>query len=271
MEQIIGLGAALAPFFDREVTTSPSHDELDNAFKRAGVTAGDPRRLNAVIGKAKRVRLVFQHAADHDPDAGILLAKHLVELCRAKNAFMTGSDGWPGVDKINALRRAFRTLGYELDQTGGVHPLILDNLEGSELTDALWSIVRRANANPDDASLQVGNGKDLDEAAARHVLTQKVGPDSYAHNWPFRHTLAQAFIQVGFSVPSQEAHKALDKDPHKAVEQSIYLLACAANRLRNEVGTGHGRPSTPQLSPAEGRLAARAAALVSGMLLDGLD
>lgn len=53
------------------------------------------------------------------------------------------------------------------------------------------------------------------------------------------------------------------------------LLATAVNRLRNDAGTGHGRPGPPRktaaLSPAEARLVARATALVAGALLDKLD
>jgi hypothetical protein len=43
------------------------------------------------------------------------------------------------------------------------------------LTDALRAYVDRINRNPDDAALQVGTGKDLDEAVARHVLEQRLG------------------------------------------------------------------------------------------------
>ena len=71
----------------------------------------------------------------------------------------------------------------------------------------------------------------------------------------------------------------LDPDPHRAVQcsavQCIFLLATAVNRLRNDAGTGHGRPGPPrktsELSAAEARLVAHATALVAGALLDKLD
>ncbi|WP_346832045.1 abortive infection family protein [Mycolicibacterium poriferae] len=57
--------------------------------------------------------------------------------------------------------------------------------------------------------------------------------------------------------------------------QCIFLLATAVNRLRNDAGTGHGRPGPPrktsELSAAEARLVAHATALVAGALLDKLD
>ncbi|EOD68007.1 hypothetical protein H480_13573 [Amycolatopsis vancoresmycina DSM 44592] len=269
---MIELGGALTPFFEQGLD-SPSHDELDRAFERAGLTEGDPRRSSTdPIGKAKRVRAVFIYAADHVPQSGLALAQHLVALCRVKNEFDTDSASCPGLDKIEALRRSFESLGYSLDNTGALRPLVIDNLSGTKLTDALQSYVRRANASPDDAPLQIGNGKDLDEATARHVLEQKIGAYSQNGNFPF--TLAQAFLQLGLEPAHQNTAKTLDGDPHKAVQQCLYQLACAVNKLRNEVGTGHGRPSAPSrttpLTSAEARLVARATALVSGMLLDSL-
>ena len=155
---------------------------------------------------------------------------------------------------------------------GALRPLVLDNLSGSELTDALKSYVRRANMNPDAAALQVGNGKELDETAARHVLDQMVGGYAPSTNFPL--TLARAFITLGLSPADPTTAKTPDADPHRAVQQCLYQLGCAVNRLRNEVGTGHGHPSrsikTRPLTPAEARLVARATALVAGMLLDSM-
>jgi hypothetical protein len=63
-------------------------------------------------------------------------------------------------------------LGYELDPGDAVRAKVADNLTGTELTEALRAYVDRINRNPDDPALQVGTGKDLDEAVARHVLEQ---------------------------------------------------------------------------------------------------
>ena len=40
---LIELGSALGDFF--EDGKGPSHDELDQAVRRAGLTPGDPRRI----------------------------------------------------------------------------------------------------------------------------------------------------------------------------------------------------------------------------------
>lgn len=91
------------------------------------------------------------------------------------------------------------------------------------------------------------------------------------HAGSFPVTLAAAFTAVGFEIAPVVK---LDPDPHRALQQALFLVGVQANRLRNEVGTGHGRPvaslKTNALTPAEGRLVSRATALVAGALLDRL-
>jgi hypothetical protein len=91
------------------------------------------------------------------------------------------------------------------------------------------------------------------------------------HAGSFPVTLAAAFTAVGFAVPPQVA---LDNDPHREVQQCLFLLGTAVNKLRNDAGTGHGRPGHPRktraLTSAEARLVARATALIAGALLDEL-
>jgi hypothetical protein len=269
---LIELGSVLADFFDQGMN-SPSHDEIGKAFARQGLTDGDPKPLDGNAGKVKRVREVMIHAADMDPAAGLRLATQLVSLLRGDGAFRPHATTYAGADKIEALRDAFRGLGYDLDSSGAVRPIVVDNLSGTALTDALSSYIRRANLNPDDTPLQVGNGKELDEAAARHVLNEVAGGYSPGANFPV--TLAQAFMTLGLEVAPPEIARLLDADPRNAVHQCLYQLGCSINRLRNEVGTGHGHAAhsavaTP-LTAAEGRLVTRATALLAGLLLDTMD
>ncbi|MFI2754186.1 abortive infection family protein [Cellulomonas sp. P22] len=272
---LIGLGAVIGDFF--EDGAGPSHDQLDQAFSRAGLSAGDPAPSGRTpggppLGKAKRVRHVFVHATDHAPKAGLALGAHLVALLRADGCLSESSASFAGAVKVGRLRDAYDALGFTVDGTGALRPKVIDNLTGTELTAALRSYVDRLNLNPDDPPLQVGTGKELDEAVARHVLEQMTG--SYpvgGREGNFPVTLASAFTTVGYAVPGRVE---LDPDPHKAVQQCLFLLATRVNQLRNDVGTGHGHPSGPRktqpLSPAEARVVARATALVAGALLDAL-
>ena len=272
---LIELGSALGDFF--EDGAGPSHNELDIAIARTQLTDGDPapggRGPDRPMGKTKRLRYVFVHATDHDSNAGVDLAKQVVSLLRAHGAFVPAGETYAGPVKIAALKRAFLALGYDLDLSGALRLRVIDNLTGTNLTEALQAYVDRINRNPDDAPLQIGTGKELDEATARHVLQERSG--SYpvgGHAGSFPVTLANAFTVLGLAVPTKVP--AGDPDPHREVQQCLFQLATAVNRLRNEAGTGHGRPGAPRktapLTPAEARLVARATALVAGALLDEL-
>lgn len=269
---LVELGSALGDFF--EDGRGPSHDELDHAVARFGLSAGDPRQVGAPpIGKTKRIRQVLVHATDRDPKAGIDLAQQVVSLLRADGAFVATGESYAGGVKITALQRAFAGIGYDLDRTGAVRPLVIDNLTGTELTAALRTYVNRVNLNPDDAPLQIGTGKELDEATARHVLEQRVGLYPVGGNaGSFSVTLASVFSVLDLAVAPGALGDSLDSDPHKAVQQCLFQLSVAVNRLRNEAGTGHGRPGPPRkttpLSASEARLVARATALIAGALLD---
>ena len=271
---LVELGSVLGDFF--EAGAGPSHDELDRAFARSGLAAGDPapggRGRTGPIGKTKRVRHVLVFATDRDAAAGLRLAQDIVSLLRADGAFSQSLDAYAGPDKIDRLRQAFQRVGFLLDSNGALRPIVIDNLSGTELTDALRSYVDRINLNPDDAPLMIGTGKDLDEATARHVLEERVGGytvGGHAGSYPV--TLASAFTALQLALPPTVN---LDSDPHRQVQQCLFLLGVAVNRLRNEAGTGHGRPHAPRktnpLSAAEARLVARATALIAGALIDHL-
>ncbi len=268
------LGAALGPFFD--APGSPSHNQLRDAFTRHGLSHLDPapdgRTSNGThLGKMKRVRHMFASPAAHTTTAGLPLARELVGLCRAHGGFNPNSESYAGSGRVTQLVQAFAPLGLTLDPDGSLRQTVIDNLSGTELTAELRSYVDRINSNPDDAPLQVGTGKELDEAAARHVLKELLGDYSVSDNFPV--TLTSAFTAIGMATPTELPK--LDPDPHRAVHQCLFLLATAVNRLRNDAGTGHGNPDPPRktaaLSPAEARLVARATALVAGALLDKLD
>ena len=48
----------------------PSHSEIEDQFRRAGLTQADPNQFGRPIGKAKRIRGVLQWAIEHDIEKG---------------------------------------------------------------------------------------------------------------------------------------------------------------------------------------------------------
>ena len=261
--------SAVARFF--EAGRGPSHDEVSRMVRRAGLDAADPqvRFPGETIGKMKRVREVLSHALDADVAAGEKLVTSLIGSIKAAGGFRPASDVYASEDTIQAARDAFLAEGYELDPEGNLRQALLSDLAGVAATDALRAYVRRAHAGSADAALVVGTGKDVLEATARHVLVERTGAYPTGANFPT--TLYQAFERLGLTAPGPEALQALDSDPRRAIEQALWLLGCAVNRLRNDEGTGHGRPFPATVSDSEARHAIQSMAVIAQLLLDGLD
>jgi hypothetical protein len=72
------------------------------------------------------------------------------------------------------------------------------------------------------------------------------------------------------SIPPQAWVDDLPKSGVEAVEQVLYVLACALNIYRNVEGAGHGRPSPVRSSAEDALLAVRATGVVGELLLTSL-
>src|SRR5947209_6723031 len=151
-------------------TREPSHSDLEFLFGRAGVSRGDPRSLGQTVGKAKRVRATLSWALEHHYEAGETLIAAIIAQVRGCGGFRPASPNFVGTEVIRDLAEAFRTEGHELSESGDLRPLLLDNLSGTLLTEALQTYVRCAKRGISDAALVTGTGKDLLEATAAHIL-----------------------------------------------------------------------------------------------------
>lgn len=167
-----------------------------------------------------------------------------------------------GDEGIQDAVEAFRAEGYVLSAEGELRPTVLDTLAGAALTDALEAYVRRARRGSEDAALLVGSGKDLLEATAAHVISEKYG--SYSNQGNFPTLLGQAFTVLGLAT-SQTAPQ--QTEPQRRLERALYEAGCAVNALRNKQGTGHGRPWLPSVTDNEARSAIQLIGIVSGFLL----
>jgi len=259
------VASSLGPFFDR---IGPSHDEIRVLIKRAGLEELDPERDagGQPIGKMKRVKGVLFAAVERHPQKGERLVRSLIDAVRACGGFRPTNENYPGAEPVQALRSALRNEGADLDDEGNVRPLNLESLDGRELTDALWSYVRRARRGGWDTAVVLGTAKSLEEAAARHVLKQRTGQYPSHTNMPA--TLYAAFSTLGMAVPTKTVADALSSDPREAIQQAAWLLAVAVNKFRNAEGEGHGRPEVAATTQAEADVVSLAAALVTQLLLD---
>jgi hypothetical protein len=131
------------------------------------------------------------------------------------------------------------------------------------LTSALEAYVRRARRGSEDAALLVGTGKDLLEATAAHVISERYCAYSQQANFPT--LLGQAFTMLGLATPQTPAQPA--EPPQRRLERALYEAGCAVNALRNRQGTGHGRPWLAAVTDDEARSAVQLIGIISGFLL----
>lgn len=241
----------------------PSHSDIQFCIDQAGLKGADPKQLGQTVGKAKRVRAVLSWALEHDRQAGGRLVAALITQIRAAGGFRTESDNFVGQEQITSAVDAFSSVGYSLGQHGDLQPKDINLLSGRELTRSLRAYADRAKHGSSDAALLVGTSKDLLEATAAHVLTEKYGSYSPQANFPT--LLGQAFIALGLATPEETA--SAQEAPTKPLERNMYITACAINRLRNKDGTGHGRPWSPTIDNIESRAAAELAGVVAGYML----
>jgi len=264
-DQIIVAVARLVDDAQTE-TREPSHSDIEFQIDRAGLAEADPKRQGQIVGKSKRVRSTLYWALEHNPNAGETLVSGLVATIRGCGGFRTDSPNFVGENAVVNARDAFRVEEFELSSDGELRPLILDKLSGTELTDALQSYVRRARRGATDAALVIGTGKDLLEAVASHVLTERWG--GYSQQATFPALLGQAFVALGLATPQDK--KVSGEPAQKDVERALYELGCSINRLRNKEGTGHGRPWLPSVTDEDARVAVEGMGLVADRLMAAL-
>ncbi len=251
---------------DAGATREPSHSEITHHIAKAGLSEADPLSQGQTLGKAKRVRAVLSCALEHATNKGEILAAAIVSLVRAKGGFRESSPNFVGHEAITNAVEAFRSEGYVLGTDGDLRPVVLDTLGGVELTAALALYVQRARRGSADAALMVGTGKDLLEATAAHVITERFG--AYSHQANFPTLLGQAFTALDLATPETPAQQG--EPPQRRLERALYEAGCAVNALRNKEGTGHGKPWLPNVSGVEGLYAVQLIGIISGFLLSAL-
>ena len=241
----------------------PSHSDLSFQIGLAGLKKHDPKTQGQTVGKAKRVRFVLSFAMEHDPVAGGKLVRRVLDLIRGYGGFRVGSPNYVTSNAIENATAAFRTEGYDLSRDGELRPLLLDNLPASERFSALASYARRAQRGVEDAALLAGTGKDLLEATAAYTLQERYG--SYPQQKNFPTLLGLAFSVLGMATP--ECTKDETESSMRAVERSLYDLACTINKLRNKEGAGHGRPWLSNVSAIEAKAATESMGVIAAYML----
>ena len=244
----------------------PSHNDIQNIIQSCQLSDGDPHLSGPPVGKAKRVRAVLYWGIENKPNDVEKFGYKLISLVKGCGGFRNSSPNYVGEDYIKDLTDAFKTVNILFAEDGTITPLILDNLSGDQLTDALQSYIDRAKRGIEDAALLVGTGKDLLEAVSAHILQELWG--SYPTKSNFPTLLGQAFTALDISTP-QHKETTGERSMNK-VERAMYELACSINTLRNKQGSGHGRPWISELSDNEAKFSIESIGIISEYMLNKL-
>lgn len=244
----------------------PSHSDIGFQIEKAGLLAADPKS-GPPLGKAKRVRTVLNWGLDNNPEAAERLACGIICAVAANGGFRDASPNFVGEDPILNLSAALKPLGISLAPDGSLAPMVLEELSGESLTEALAIYVARARRGIEDAALLTGTGKDLMEAVAAHVVEQIWG--HYDPNANFPMLLGQAFTALRMATPASVQCEG--EHPRANLERKMYDLACAINKLRNKEGTGHGRPWMPDVGDDEARASVEFIGVICEKLLKELN
>jgi hypothetical protein len=251
-------------FDDSQATRLPSHSDIKYQVSRNKLNTADPIGRQPPVGKMKRVREILSWAMDNDSVNGSNLILSLVQIVRGCGGFNSNSINYVGEDAIDNFKRELKIQGYLLHPDGVISKLLLDNLSGIELNNALRAYIRRAQAGSFDAALVTGTGKDLLEATAAYVLQEVYGDYSEQANFPT--LLGQAFVALKLATPMDKN----DSGPMSRLERCLYNSGCAVNNLRNKQGTGHGRPWLSTVKDHEAKVAIQQIGVISEYLLDKL-
>jgi hypothetical protein len=139
------------------------------------------------------------------------------------------------------------------------------------LTDRYWEAIEGHEARLDraraagDLSAVMGAAKDLCECVARVVCAEQAEQAGTADDF------GQVISRAHLALDRRPGHGAATERSVRNIAQAARTLASEVNSLRNEVGTGHGRPVAPVVTGEMAALSEHAARLWAAWALARLD
>ncbi len=144
-------------------------------------------------------------------------------------------------------------------------PLVTAFAFGSEDQNAVNDVIdlemystRIRDALPDDPMLAIGTAKEMLEATMRTILQRRGMDKKKVDDFNFPDLTDRCFSELGLAIKSLPATESDSENYLRTIASSAKEMVIASNRLRNRVGTGHGRVvgAEPMITEAEARLVA---------------
>lgn len=263
------VGGALARFFAH--SKGPSHLELDEVFRLAGVAGLDPKK-GAVepVGKEVRVRATLRAASRSVGVDGEVLVQDLLGRMRVRGSFdPVTEDQYGGDAAVRSAARAFDAAGWIMDSSGHIAPAVLPDVADPGIRPALDATVARLRRAGDDSALLIGEAKSLLESTAKYVLLELQFPAAGLQD--FNQLLHFARERVGLLPDGLDGTNVIGKQLQR-VYGGLGSVVSALGELRNSPeGTGHGHTTVAGLDAETAAAVVQAAALLSGLMIRALD
>lgn len=244
----------------REHSAKISHREIETVWQDQGFTAANVTSQDQSVRRARwrafeasvdwtepdevgRVASVIETLLLRDTDEEVSRHRKVMEL-----------DGWT----IDAKRRVRRLADTStLSGLAGLR-------DPGGILDALNRAVELLESNPAGC---VGAAKDLVEATAKSVLEHTESGWTENEKYPALIARAQKALRLH---PSAVELSKRGAEATKQILGGLTAVAIGIDQLRNSEGSGHGRTTTPRLTPRHARLALNAARTWCELVLDTL-
>lgn len=251
----------------------PRHSVLTRVFARTGYAHAAPYDSQSraqQMNKEDRVRNAVA-AAVHEPARSRELVDGLLDEYRAFGFFTTKDDPenehMRGLT-VSAARSAFARIGWELTESGELHPAGVEAVVAVEGRPAIEDQLERLRRATEDPALMLGTAKEMLESTAKYVLEAFSVP--YSSTTGFDELWFHARDRLGLH-PKNVDVAMPGGEQVRQILQASWSIACMSNELRNREGTGHGRTLPTGVSPEVAHLIVREACSIAQLVLATLD
>lgn len=265
------IAGALAQFFRKSNAPTPSHKQLGEIFRRAGVQDLDPRtdETDKETGKEVRIRVVFGEAARRADRDTVLLVGGLLAQMRVAGCFDPTSASFGGSDAVQSAQRAFKASGWILESDGHLSPLVLMDIDAAQSRPAIEMTLNRIQRSTFEGPVLLTDAKSLLEATAKHVLDALGCNVTQSMDFDQMLFLARERLQL---LPQQVTGASEEERFEREIYDGMWKIARATNKIRNTPeSNAHGHRTTPSFPPETSRLIVQSAAQLSQLMLHRLD
>lgn len=243
---------------------------IGDVFEDAGIPPAPDNMVPVESGQRRREARRYLASLDLNDE------RDCVRLLPVFEEVLRNLTTWDGTEipQLKRLLERLRRDGYDRDENGKIRPRGAVVLPPLVATPDEEEVIRQHLARlergmeGDDPAAVIGSSKELIESVCKLALTRTGEGYDEADDMPalVKATQKALALHPESLGPTEDAAKAVKK-----ILGSLSGVAVGVIELRNDVGTGHGRATAPNLGPRHAHLAAGSATTFCRMILETLD